>query len=112
MDTIVSGLTTVVASAETERQWAEMFFGLDQGHRFILLLVAIGCLTGIIIAVVASISRAASRIHHRRTLVELKRDMVSRGMSADEIAKVLELSAPEDGGVDRVTASWHKGTPQ
>jgi hypothetical protein len=35
-------------------------------------------------------------IHRRRAEMDLKREMIERGMSADEIAKVIESSAPKD----------------
>lgn len=104
MNAIVIGL---LAQEGNVAGWPDLFLGLDQGHRFILLLVVIGCLTAIVISAVSMISSAAGRIHQRRTQAELKREMLERGLGADEIAKVLEASVPE-GGLDRVTASWHK----
>lgn len=76
--------------------WAEQLFGLDPSMRFSLLVVAIGCLTGLIITVVCVVSAAMSQAQQRRIETELKREMLDRGMSADEVAKVIKASAAEE----------------
>ena len=76
--------------------WAETFFGLDQEKRFVLMLVAIGCVTGVICTVVGCVSSAVSSIHRRRLDHDLKQDLLDRGMSADEVAQVVEASPPND----------------
>jgi hypothetical protein len=40
--------------------------------------------------------------------MDLKRDMIERGMSADEIAKVIESATPPDDATQRWIASWAK----
>jgi hypothetical protein len=40
--------------------------------------------------------------------MDLKRDMIERGMSADEIARVIECAAPPDEATERLIASWAK----
>ena len=106
METIVTGLTSAVSSMEAERQWSQIFFGLDQDQRFVLLLVAIGCVTGVIIAAIRMTSSTIAGVHRRRTLAELKREMIDRGLSADEITRVIEAMPVENsaGGV----AAWHE----
>ena len=74
----------------------ETFFGLDQEKRFVLMLVAIGCTTGVICTVVGCVSSAVSSIHRRRLDHELKQDLLDRGMNADEVAQVVEASPPND----------------
>jgi hypothetical protein len=37
---------------------------------------------------------------------EMKRDMIERGMSADEIAKIIEAASPPEDGTQRWIASW------
>jgi hypothetical protein len=106
MNTIFTGLLAA-AVADTERQWSDLFFGLDQDQRFVLLIVAIGCVTGIIIATVGIISGAITTVHRRRHLADLKREMLDRGMPADEIARIVEASPPEDA-LSRWAACWGK----
>lgn len=76
--------------------WAATFFGLAQEQRFVLLLVAIGCVTGVICTVVGCVSGSVSSIHRRRLDHELKQDLLDRGMTADEVAQVVEASPPKD----------------
>lgn len=76
--------------------WTDAFFGLDANERFPLLIVAIGCVTGVIITLACIISSAISNAHQRRLEIELKREMLDRGMSADEVAKVIEASIPDE----------------
>ena len=85
----------LLAQATTDR-WADFLFGLDQNQRFVILIVAIGCATGIICTVVGCVSEAASTMHRHRLESEMKRDMLDRGMNAEEIARVVESSQPKD----------------
>lgn len=77
-------------------RWAEVFFGLDQGQRFVILIVAIGCVTGVICTVVGCATSAISSMQRHRLDAEMKRDMLDRGMSAEEIAVVVESKQPKD----------------
>jgi hypothetical protein len=83
---------------EADDRWTRTFFGLGQGQRFVVIIVAIGCLTAVLLGTV----------HRRRAEMELKREMIDRGMSADEIAKVIESAAPPDDATQRWIASWGK----
>jgi hypothetical protein len=76
--------------------WADTFFGLDESKRFVLMIVAIGCVTGVICTVVSSVAGAVSSIHRRRLDFELKQELLDRGMSAEEVARVVESSPPND----------------
>ena len=87
--------------------WMQTFFGLDQEKRFVLLLVTIGCVTGVICTVVGCVSGAASSIHRRRLDHDLKQDLLDRGMTADEVAQVVEVSAPKDF-LDRAVSNSKK----
>ena len=93
-----SALTGLLAqmSESAPDQWADTFLGLDPEQRFALLIVALGCATGLIITLVCVISSAISQAHQRRLETEFKREMLDRGMSADEVAKVINASAPEE----------------
>ena len=93
--------------AQANDYWANMFLGLDESKRFVLLIVAIGCATGVICTVVGCVSGAASSMHRHRLDHELKRDLLDRGMTADEVARVVESSQPKDF-LDRWAASCGK----
>lgn len=82
--------------AQATDPWANTFFGLDAEKRFVLMIIAIGCATGVICTVVGCVSGAASTMHRHRLESELKREMLDRGMGADEIAKVVESAQPKD----------------
>lgn len=76
--------------------WADEMFGLDPSMRFSLLVIAIGCLTGVVITLACVIAVTMSKAQQRRVETELKREMLDRGMSADEVAKVINASAAEE----------------
>ncbi len=94
-------------AATAEEWWSDHFFGLEQDERFVLLIIGIGCATGIIISTVAIISGIIDSTHRRRVESDMKRDMLDRGMTADEIAQIVESSQPKDF-LER-WAARHKG---
>jgi hypothetical protein len=81
---------------------------LDPNKRFALMVVAIGCATGVLCTLITFVSSTINSIHHRRVESEMKRDMIERGMSADEIAKVIEAAMPPEDACQRWIASWAK----
>ncbi|HEY4233147.1 MAG TPA: hypothetical protein VGM76_06960 [Lacipirellulaceae bacterium] len=88
--------------AETVTQatdpWAATFFGLDPEKRFVLMIIGIGCATGILIALPSVVLNLVGNIQRHRLNTDFKREMLDRGMSADEISKVIESAPlPEDG---------------
>src|SRR3989304_2172560 len=100
-----SQLIPILAQA-TDR-WANTFFGLDEDKRFVLMIIAIGCATGVICTVVGCVSGAISSIQRRRLDHELKQDLLDRGMTAEEVARVVESAPPKDF-LDRWAASCGK----
>ena len=96
----------VLAQQTPQDAWSETLFGLDPEKRFVLLMVAIGCATGIILGGLGIIAGAVNSVHRRRTEMAMKRDMIDRGMSADEIAKIIESAAPPEDATQRWIASW------
>jgi hypothetical protein len=84
----------------------ETFFGLDPKERFALAVVLVGCLTGVLCTVVVFISSTVNSVHRRRVEADMKREMIERGMSADEITKIIEAAAPPEDGTQRWIASW------
>jgi hypothetical protein len=85
--------------------WGQFFFGIDADKRFVLLIIAIGCLTGVICTVVGCLSSMWGAMHRRRTEAELKRELLDRGLSVDEITKIIEATAPPEDATERVIAS-------
>jgi hypothetical protein len=61
-----------------------------------LLSVATACITGIAIAAIAMISGTVAKTQRTRLEAEMKREMLDCGMSADEIAKVIKATPPND----------------
>src|SRR6478609_3044179 len=83
---------------------------IDANKRFALIVVVVGCATGVVCTLITFVSSTINSIHHRRVESDMKRDMIERGMSADEIAKVIEAAMPPEDGVQRWIASWGKKT--
>ena len=94
-------------AAMTTDRWSELFFGLDQNQRFVLMIIAIGCATGVICTVIGCTSSMTSTMHRRRMEHELKQDLLDRGMTAEEVARVVESTTPHDF-LDRIAASYGK----
>ncbi len=82
-------------AAETD-YWAHNFFGLDEEKRFVVLIVAISCGTGIVISVGGMLAGVVNVLHRRKAEYDLKRDMLDRGMSVEEIAQVIEATPEGD----------------
>jgi hypothetical protein len=111
MNALPMGLL-LLAQVQTADAWERTFFGLDDDQRFVVIVVAIGCATGILLGTFGIISSAVDSVHRRRAEMDLKRDMIERGMSADEITKIIESAAPPEEATDRWIASWAKGKKQ
>jgi hypothetical protein len=88
--------------------WTNTFGDLDPGKRFSLIVVVVGCATGVICTLVVSISSTINSIHRRRVEADMKREMIERGMSADEITKIIEAATPPEDATQRWIASWAK----
>ena len=78
-----------------QESWS-YFEGMDPDHRFVLLLVMLGCATGIVISVFAIVSGVVSSLQKNKLEIDLKREMLDRGMTADEIETVIKASKPTD----------------
>src|SRR5437870_13553781 len=76
--------------------FTDMYSGLMPDNRFALLVVLVGCGTGVVCTLAVFISGTITAIHQNRVQSDLKREMIERGMSADEIAKIIEAAPPED----------------
>ena len=89
------GTWVLLAQAESTRHWSDFFFSIDSGAQFVVVLVAIGCFTGIVTSLITAISSTVISSQLARIDLELKRDLIDRGMSAEEIARVVEAT-PSD----------------
>jgi hypothetical protein len=88
--------------------WTQEFFGFDANQRFVVVLVVIGAALVLTISLAGILAGVATTIHKRRLEEGLKRDMLDRGMSADEIAKVVESARPPEDALGRLAANWCK----
>jgi hypothetical protein len=84
----------ILAQVQSTGFWSTALSGIDPDKRFVLLIIAIGCTIPIVLGTLGIITSSIDAIHRRRVEMELKRDMIERGMSADEIAKVIESTTP------------------
>jgi hypothetical protein len=85
--------------------WAGFFMDISPEHRWLLLVITIGCSVGLITAVTAIVTSALRSMHKHRSETELKRELVERGMSADEIATIIRAVAPENGCCPKRTST-------
>jgi hypothetical protein len=79
---------------------------INPNNRFALVVVVVGCATGVLCTLIVFVSQTITSIHYRRVEAEMKRDMIERGMSADEITKVIEAAMPPEDATQRWIASW------
>lgn len=98
----------LLAAAATDPWRGSIFSGLDENQRFVVVLTALGCLTGVIITIVSIAYCWIDGLSKRRAEMELKREMLDRGMSAEEIARVIEATPPSDAAQQWVafTGPW------
>lgn len=87
--------------------WANDFFGLDQEQRFVLLILVIACSTGLILGIAAIASGLYATLHRRRLEIELKQDLLDRGMTAEEIVEVIK-AAPINDAASRWVEAWQQ----
>lgn len=80
--------------------------GFDADKRFALAIIGIGCATLVVIVLVSVLSTYWHKVKSDQIEADLKRDMLDRGMTADEIQKVIE--ATPQSGMDRLMGSWCK----
>jgi hypothetical protein len=104
----MQGLLDLVLLAQQSDVWNDTLFGVGQTERFPLLALIIGCATGVICTALTLLSSTIKSVHRLRTEVDLKREMIERGMSAEEIATVIEAALPLEDGTQRWIASWGK----
>lgn len=72
------------------------FGSLSPDQVFVLLIVGIGCVTLAVIVVFSVFSGMVASLQKNRMEVDLKHELLDRGMSADEIATVVKATKPTD----------------
>jgi len=68
---------------------------LTDGQRFVLLLAIIGCATAVGISAMCVLAGTVRGVRQTKLNAGLKREMIERGMSAEEIARVIEAAPPD-----------------
>jgi hypothetical protein len=80
---------------------ADFFVGIDPNQRWLILVVAISCSVGLVISLAGIVMKSISSMQRHRAETDLKREMIERGMSAEEIATVIQASPPQNASGDR-----------
>jgi hypothetical protein len=88
-------------------QEGNFYTNLDKGAQAGLLFAVLIAATVIVITLWCVAWTFGHSMHRHRLEAELKRDMLDRGMSADEVAKVIEATAPQ-GVAERWVAFKNK----
>jgi hypothetical protein len=104
MNQLIDGMLLAQAANDW---WTDQFFGLDQEKRFVILILAIVFGTTIVISIAGIIGGTLSGMHRRRLEADMKQDMLDRGMTAEEVAQVVE-STPPESFLDRWAAGQGK----
>lgn len=91
---------TAVAAATQADRWGDLMFGFEPGQRFAFLVILAAMATGIVIVMTGMFTSMTTNIHRMKAEADLKREMLDRGMSAEEVARVIE-AAPPDNFLDR-----------
>lgn len=85
-----------------------LFNDLNAGNKFALIVILFSCGTGVICTAIIFISSTITSIHNRRMDAAMKREMIERGLTADEITKIIEAASPPEDATQRWIASWAK----
>ena len=99
-------LNDAMVLAQSGSGFMQSFDGLEGDKKFAVIAVFVGCATGVLCTLIVWTSNTITSIHRRRLEVDMKRDMIERGMTADEIVKVIEAAPPLEDGTQRWIASW------
>jgi hypothetical protein len=75
-------------------QFFQMIMSIPAPFNMVVLIVLFGCIAGIIKAIIKESRKYASHRHE----LELKRELVERGLSADEIERIIAARGPTTGG--------------
>jgi hypothetical protein len=103
---MIHWLSNALLFAQSPDAVTGMFSGLDPDKKFALVTVVVGCATGVICTIVMFVSSTINSVHRRRLEADMKREMIERGMTAQEIATIIEAASPPEDGTQRWIASW------
>jgi hypothetical protein len=79
--------------------WADFVVGIDPHQRWLILVIAISCSVGLIISLAGIVMKSITSMQRHRADTALKREMIERGMSADEIATIIQASPPKNASL-------------
>jgi hypothetical protein len=85
--------------AETSDKPFQSLLDLSPNDRLPVVIVTIVFSAGIIVASVAIIGGLLHTYHRHRLQADLKRELLDRGLSPDEVVRVIQ-AAPAKNGVD------------
>ena len=86
--------------------WKDEFFGLSADQRFVVLLVAIGCLTGLLLGLTGILAGIWCSVRNKQIEADLKQEMLDRGMTSEQIEQVIKAQPKE--GIDHWMEVWAK----
>lgn len=81
---------------------SDLLAGLTPDQHFVLILVMIGCGTGVLITLGIIFAATYGSVREKEYETDLKRELVAQGKSAEEIEKILK---PSDG-FSRAIGEW------
>lgn len=89
----------VTRSIDPQAGWMNsMLSGMSGNDMVAVVLTSILCITGVAIVLAFLTSLMIKTIHRRSAETQLKREMLDRGFSVDEIVKLIEATAPANPG--------------
>jgi hypothetical protein len=80
-------------SPDNANSLVDLLMSIDSEQRWLLLVIAIGCSVGLILGIVSLVMSGVGSMQKSRAELALKREMLDRGMSADEIATVIAATS-------------------
>lgn len=89
--------------AQTAGGW---FDGFEPNDRFALTIIALACVTAVAIICVIGVFHLVETLRKSNAEMDLKRDMIDRGMTAEEIKQVIEAAPMPEDGFGRMMAAW------
>jgi len=86
----------------------DLFTNFSPDQRFALVIIVVGCATAIIISTVGIVGAIVGATHKRRAEMDMKRELLDRGMNAEDISRIVE-STPPQSFLERWAAAQGKG---
>ncbi len=99
----MSYMSLIIAQSDP---WKRDFFGLEGDQRFVVILLVISCVTAIIITFSCVAFGVWQSLRNKQIEVDLKQEMLDRGMNSEEIEQVIKAQPKE--GIDHWMEIWAK----